>query len=84
MSVTRLSQGTTKVDSSPDLAPSRVDPGATGATYTSGIRDCDVCHKRTATHGADLLPNFVGDSAPLLICDWCLLPDGYDRPIRFR
>ena len=19
-------------------------------TYTAGIRDCDVCHKRTATH----------------------------------
>ena len=53
-------------------------------TYTGGIRDCDVCHKRGATHGADLLPNFAGDSAPLLLCDRCPAPDGYARPVQFR
>ena len=53
-------------------------------TYTDGIRDCDVCHKRTVTHGADLLPNLAGDSAPILLCDRCSPPGGYARPVRFR
>lgn len=38
------------------------------STYTDGIRDCDVCHKRSATHVA-----LEAGRAPTYYCDACVL-----------